>query len=60
MHITIAFLLYADDCTLPADSTEDLALSARIFTDFRNDMQIYISVPKTVLTVFCPESDTDV
>ena len=42
MHITIAVLLYADDAALPADTAEDLALSASIFEQFCNDMHLYV------------------
>jgi hypothetical protein len=52
LHITIAVLLYADDAALPADSAEDLELSAKIFEEFCNDMRLYISVGNTFFTVF--------
>ena len=60
MHITVAILLYADDAALPADTAEDLALSARIFEEFCNDMRLYVSVPKTFVTVFHDTSDDEV
>ena len=40
LHITIAILLYADDAALPADSLEDLALSAAIFEQFHSNYQM--------------------
>jgi len=60
MHITVAILLYADDAALPADTAEDLALSARILEEFCNDMRLYVSVPKTFVTVFHDTSDEEV
>ena len=60
MSVTIAVLLYADDAAIPADSAEDLALSARILEQFCNDSQLFISTSKTFLTVFHHESDDGV
>ena len=48
----IAVLLYADDAALPADSIEDLALSTRILEDFCNEYRLFVSVPKSFITVF--------
>ena len=60
LHLTIAVLMYADDAALPTDSEEDMRLSAQIFERVCNDHRLFISVPKTMLTVFHHEDDTDV
>ena len=39
-HLIIAVLLYADDAALPADTEEDLQLSASIFEDFCNEHEL--------------------
>eukprot|EP00973_Karenia_brevis_P002241 301055-Karenia_brevis.AAC.1 len=59
-HVTIALLLYADDAALPAETEEDLQLSASIFEDFCNDHELFIAVPKTYVTVFHAQSDNNV
>ena len=46
--VTIAVLMYADDAALPADSVEDLILTARIVEDFCNDNRLFIAVPKVL------------
>ena len=58
--VIIAVLLYADDAALPADSIEDLALSALILEQFCNDNHLYISVPKSYITVFHHAEDNSV
>jgi hypothetical protein len=60
LHITIAVLLYADDAALPADSFEDLELSATIFEEFCNDKRLYISTGKSYITVFHSDGDEQV
>jgi hypothetical protein len=60
LDVTIALLLYADDAAIPADSAEDLQLAAHIFETFCNDNRLFISVPKTVLTVFHAANDDGV
>ena len=56
----IAALLYADDAAIPADSLEDLQLAASIAEQFFNESQLYISTPKTFVTVFHAKTDTRV
>eukprot|EP00973_Karenia_brevis_P021827 3000930-Karenia_brevis.AAC.1 len=60
MEITVAIILYADDAALPADSIEDLQISAAIFEQFCKDMRLTIAVPKTFLMVFHCSDDTNV
>lgn len=60
LHLTIAVLLYADDAALPPDSFVDLEVSVKIFVDFCNEMQLYISTSQTVLMVFHPDGDVQV
>eukprot|EP00973_Karenia_brevis_P003549 492500-Karenia_brevis.AAC.1 len=60
LHVTVAVLLYADDAALPADSIEDLTLSAAILEQFCNEMHLYISTAKTKIIAFYPEGDTGV
>ena len=60
MGITIAILLYADDAALPADSEEDLQRAAAIFEDFCNLHRLFVSTPKSFVTVFHNASDTGV
>ena len=45
LDVMIAILLYADDVALPADSIEDLIVSARILEEFCNDARLFISFP---------------
>ena len=52
MGITIAMLLYADDAAIPADTAEDLQLPADIFVKYCYDYHLFITVPKTFVTVF--------
>eukprot|EP00973_Karenia_brevis_P018583 2548672-Karenia_brevis.AAC.1 len=59
-HLVISILLYADDAALPADTPEDLQLSASIFEGFCNEHELFIAVPKTFLTVFHSKMDPDV
>eukprot|EP00973_Karenia_brevis_P037338 5147057-Karenia_brevis.AAC.1 len=56
LHLTVTILLYADDAAIPADSEEDLQLAAEIFEQYCNEHHLFISVPKTVVTVFHPVS----
>ena len=56
----IALLLYADDAAIPGDTPEDLQLAADIFEQFCNDHHLFISVPKSYITVFHSASDTGV
>ena len=58
--IIIALLLYADDAAIPAETPEDLQLAAEILEQFCNDNRLYISVPKSFVTVFHAESDDGV
>ena len=51
LGVTIALVLYADDAAIPADSAEDLRLAIEIFESFCNNHHLFISVPKTVLTI---------
>ena len=60
MGITIAILLYADDAALPADTEEDLQIAATIFEEFCNTNRLFISTPKTFVTVFHNVSDDGV
>ena len=60
MDVTVALVLYADDAALPADSIEDLQLALDIVEAFCNENRLFISVPKTFLTVFHAPSDTGV
>jgi len=60
MGVTLAVILYADDAALPADSLEDLQLLASLFERFCNDNRLFISTPKTFVTVFHPASDQQV
>eukprot|EP00973_Karenia_brevis_P076626 10644363-Karenia_brevis.AAC.1 len=59
-HVWISLLLYADDAALPADTAQDLQISADIFEAFCNDYRLFIAVPKTFLTVFHDATDTNV
>eukprot|EP00973_Karenia_brevis_P012741 1729423-Karenia_brevis.AAC.1 len=56
----MAILLYADDAALPADTLDDLLLSVQIFESFCNNSRLFISVPKTCLTVFHVADDDGV
>ena len=56
----LAGLLYADDAALPADSPEDLQLSAQIFEEFCNTHRLFIATPKTFVTVSHPKNDQGV
>ena len=58
--ITIALLLYADDAAIPAETPEDLQLAAEILEQFCNNNRLYVSVPKSFVTVFHAESDDGV
>ena len=60
LGITVALLLFADDAAIPAGSADDLQLAASILEDFCNESHLYISVPKTVLTVFHAADDDGV
>ena len=60
MGVMIALLLYADDAALPADSAEDLQLLASLFEEFCNESRLFISTPKTFVTVFHPATDPGV
>lgn len=60
LGVTIALLLFADDAAIPADSAADLQLAADIFQSFCNDNHLFISTPKTFLTVFHSEGDDGV
>ena len=57
LGFTIAVILYADDAALPADSEEDLQRMATLFEQFCNDHRLFISTPKTFVTVFHQPSD---
>lgn len=59
LDVTIALLMYADDAAIPADTAEDLQLAVEIFESFCNDSKLFISVPKTYLTIFhAPDDDS--
>ena len=60
MGCIIAILLYADDAAIPADSIDDLRSAAEIAERFFNDSQLYVSTPKTFLTVFHASADDGV
>ena len=60
LGVVIAIILYADDAALPADSVEDLQMLAQLFESFCNDNRLYISTPKSFVTVFHPPNDTGV
>ena len=60
LGVAVALLLYADDAAIPADSLEDLQLAAQILEEYCNDYRLFISVPKTVVTVFHAVDDTGV
>jgi len=60
MGCIIAVLLYADDAAIPADSLEDLQLAASIAEQFFNESQLYISTPKTFVTIFHTVADEGV
>eukprot|EP00973_Karenia_brevis_P093487 12417531-Karenia_brevis.AAC.1 len=60
MGLTISILLYADDAALPADSEKDLQMSARIFEQYCNEHRLFVSVPKSFITVFHSVEDTSV
>jgi len=61
LGVTLAILLYADDAALPADDIVSLQRSLDIFTSFCNEHRLYISVPKSSITVFhaCNDSNVD-
>ena len=59
-NVLDAVLLYADDAAIPADTAKDLQLSADIFAKYCNDHHLFISVPKTLVTVFHVENDENV
>eukprot|EP00973_Karenia_brevis_P032964 4549803-Karenia_brevis.AAC.1 len=52
--------MYADDAAIPADSASDLQLAAAIFEEFCNSHHLFISIPKTYVTVFHAPDDLDV
>jgi hypothetical protein len=58
--VIIAVLMYADDAALPADSIEDLIPTARILEEFCNENRLFISVPKSFITVFHHATDVGV
>ena len=58
--VILAVLLYADDAALPADSVEDLPKSAGIVERYFNDRRLFISTPKSFITVFHDPADTQV
>ena len=60
LGIIIVALLYADDAALPADNPEDLQASAMLFEHFCNAPRLFISLPKTFITVFHDVSDEGV
>ena len=60
LELSIAILLYADDAALPADTLEDLRISIAIFEQFCNERHLFISTPKTFLTVFHSPTDRNV
>ena len=60
LGVIISVLLYADDAALPADTPEALQKSAEIFERFCNDHRLYISTPKSFITVFHDVTDTQV
>ena len=49
--------MYADDAALPANNADDLQRSLLIFEKFCNENRLYISVPKSYITVFHSDSD---
>lgn len=57
MGITVAILSYAYDAALPADTEEDLQMTATIFEEFCNTNRLFISTPQTFVTVFHNVSD---
>eukprot|EP00973_Karenia_brevis_P072634 10089321-Karenia_brevis.AAC.1 len=60
LNITIAVLLYADDAALPADSLQDLQLSADLFQQFCDENRLFIATSKSYITVFHPEADSGI
>ena len=60
LGFAVAVILYADDAAFPADSAEDLQIAASLFEEFCNDNHLYISVPKTFVTVFHHAADNGV
>eukprot|EP00973_Karenia_brevis_P025510 3520567-Karenia_brevis.AAC.1 len=59
-HFAVAVILYADDAALPADSLDDLILSAQILEAFCNEMRLYISTAKTYVMIFHAGEDDGV
>ena len=57
LDVTVALLLFADDAATPVDSAQDMQLAASISEKFCNESHLFISVPKTFLTIFHPADD---
>ena len=60
MGVVVPLVLYADDAALPADSAEDLQLMASLFEQFCNENRLFISTPKSFVTVFHASEDAAV
>ena len=58
--IALAIVLYADEAARPADDLASLQRSLDILVSYCNEHRLYISVPKSFITIFHAENDPSI